>query len=43
VDGFAINTALRFVGVVKDGHRDEFEALGLGLHRATENWQKIND
>jgi hypothetical protein len=43
VDGFAINTALRFLGVVPDGHRDEFEALGLGLHRATEDWQKITE
>ena len=41
VDGFAINTALRFIGVLADGHRDKFEALGLGLHRTTEDWKKM--
>jgi hypothetical protein len=38
VDGGAINTALRFLGVEVGGHHDEFDALGLGRHRGTEAW-----
>ena len=33
-----IGTALRHVGVVAAGRRDEFVVLGLGLHRRTEQW-----
>ena len=35
----AINKALRFLGVVIGGHDDEFDALGLGSHRSTEEWE----
>ena len=33
-----IGTALRQVGVLADGRRDEFMVLGLGVHRRTEEW-----
>ena len=39
VDASAINTALRFLGVTVGDHHDEFDALGLGRHRATEDWE----
>jgi hypothetical protein len=39
VDASAINAALRFLGVQVGDHHDEFDALGLGLHRATEEWE----
>jgi len=35
----AINQALRMIGVAKNEHPDEFEALGLGRHRDTEKWK----
>jgi hypothetical protein len=35
----AINTALRFLGVTVGDHHDEFDALGLGRHRATDDWE----
>jgi hypothetical protein len=38
VDAGAINIALRFLGVRVGDHQDEFDALGLGNHRATEDW-----
>jgi hypothetical protein len=38
VDANAINSALRFLGVKVGDHHDEFEALGLGRHRDTEDW-----
>ncbi len=34
----AINRALQFLGVEKGTCIDEFEALGLGRHRETEEW-----
>ncbi len=34
----AINKALRLLGVTGSGKSDEFDALGLGQHRRTENW-----
>ena len=34
----AINQALRFLGVDRDGDNDEFDTVGLGRHRATEHW-----
>lgn len=39
VDTRAINTALRFLGVEVGDHHDEFAALGLGRHRATDDWK----
>jgi hypothetical protein len=36
----AINQALRQLGVDKGTEYDEFEAIGLGQHRATEEWSK---
>ena len=33
-----ISRALRRLGVVKGEHRDEFDAVGLGRHRDTEDW-----
>jgi hypothetical protein len=38
IDQWAINVALRFLGVEKGNHFDEFAALGLGRNRATEDW-----
>jgi hypothetical protein len=38
VDVHAINTALQFLGVAIGDHHDEFDALGLGRHRATNEW-----
>ena len=37
----AINTALRFLGVQVGDHHDEFDALGLGRHRGTEDWEHL--
>lgn len=34
----AINEALRSLGVEKGVARDEFEAVGLGRHRDTDQW-----
>lgn len=34
----AINTALRWLGVLLREHEDEFEAAGLGAHRDTDAW-----
>jgi hypothetical protein len=34
----AINQALRSLGVSKGNSIDEFEAVGLGLHRDTDQW-----
>ncbi len=34
----AINQALRSLGVSKGNAIDEFEAVGLGLHRDTDQW-----
>jgi len=41
VDAGAINTALRFLGVKVGDHHDEFDALGLGRQRATEDWLQM--
>jgi len=35
----AINQALRFLGVTKAEAYDEFDAVGLGRHRRTEDWR----
>lgn len=44
VDSHAINTALKFLGVFCGEFRDEFDALGLGQHRRTEEWlHETND
>ena len=34
----AINVALRFLGVSRDGTTDEFDSVGLGMQRDTEHW-----
>jgi hypothetical protein len=34
----AINDALRYLGVAKGEAHDEFEAVGLGQHRDTDEW-----
>jgi hypothetical protein len=34
----AINIALRLFGVEVGGEFDEFDAVGLGLHRSNEEW-----
>ncbi len=34
----AINETLRFFGVRVDGAHDEFDAVGLGRHRETDDW-----
>lgn len=41
VDPGAINAALRFLGVKVGDHHDEFDALGLGRYRDTEDWLRI--
>ena len=43
VDASAINAALRFLGVQIGDHHDEFDALGLGRHRATEEWEGMTE
>jgi hypothetical protein len=42
VSALAINEALEKIGV-KRGIGDEFQALGLGRHRFTENWLRPNE
>jgi hypothetical protein len=39
VDGSPISQILRRLGVVKDNFYDEFEAVGLGRHQHTSEWQ----
>ena len=34
----AVNRALASMGVIAVGDEDEFSALGLGLHRETDEW-----
>jgi hypothetical protein len=36
--GTPISQALARLGVVRDGHHDEFDAAGLSQHRRTEDW-----
>jgi hypothetical protein len=36
--GTPISQALRRLGVAKGDHHDEFDAVGLGRHRDTEDW-----
>ena len=36
----AINQGLKILGVKKHGAVDEFDAVGLGKHRSTEEWIK---
>jgi hypothetical protein len=36
--GTPISQALALLGVVRDGHHDEFEAAGLDQHRGTDDW-----
>jgi hypothetical protein len=33
-----INAALAAMGVVRERGQDEFDSIGLGLHRSTEEW-----
>lgn len=40
VDNEAINHALRWFGVPRDGDRDEFDVAGLGMYRNTAEWLK---
>jgi hypothetical protein len=42
VSGSAINEALRFLGVVPNDDRDEFDSLRLGRHRDTHDWLREN-
>ncbi|MFF1615049.1 hypothetical protein ACFVYA_45435 [Amycolatopsis sp. NPDC058278] len=37
-EGSPISRALRRLGVVKGEHFDEFDAVGLGRHRETDDW-----
>lgn len=37
-EGSPIAQMLARLGVERDGHRDEFEAIGLGRHRETADW-----
>jgi hypothetical protein len=41
IDDHAINSALRFLGVTVGDHQDEFDALGLGTCRSSEEWLKM--
>lgn len=38
VDGSPISQALRRLGAAKGEHADEFDAVGLGRHRDTDDW-----
>ncbi len=38
VSGSPISQALRRLGAVKGDHVDEFDAVGLGRHRRTDDW-----
>ena len=38
VAGSPISQVLRALGVDRTGHFDEFDAVGLGRHRRTEDW-----
>jgi hypothetical protein len=38
--GTPISQVLAYLGVVCDGHHDEFDAAGLGQHRHTEDWPR---
>ena len=35
---FAINKALRWLGVIRNDSQDEFTTVGLDKHRSTEKW-----
>lgn len=37
-DGSPISQLLRHLGVTRGTHHDEFDAVGLGRHRHTEDW-----
>jgi hypothetical protein len=39
----AINEALKFIEVEKDKDKDEFDSIGLGEHRSTEEWKSTNE
>lgn len=41
--GSPISQALRRLGVVKGDHVDEFDAIGLGRHRDTDDWLPDTD
>ena len=43
LDHWAIDRALRLLGVSAHGAGDEFDALGLGAHRSTEEWLPQSD
>lgn len=43
VNSDAINRALLILGVTKGSHFDEFEALGLGRNRDTNDWVEPSD
>lgn len=36
----AINTALRWIGVIRDAGKDEFDTMCLGWYRDTDDWLK---
>jgi len=36
--GSPISQVLARLGAVREGHQDEFDAIGLGRHRDTEDW-----
>ncbi len=40
IDDSAINHALAWIGIPKEGELDEFDTLGLGRHRNTGDWLK---
>ncbi|WP_424185371.1 hypothetical protein ACOBQX_26230 [Actinokineospora sp. G85] len=42
-EGSPISQALRRLGVTKGDHFDEFDAVGLGRHRDTEDWLPHTD
>lgn len=41
IDVQAINIALRSLGVIVGNHHDEFDALGLGSCRGTDEWLRM--
>ena len=38
IEAMAIDEALQFLGIEAIGDRDEFDIVGLGAHRFTEDW-----
>lgn len=38
----SINTALKAIGIVSTSDSDEFDYIGLALHRSTSDWKEVS-